>query len=261
MHQRCVICSIRSWSGAYQISCSRSLCTLSASAPTAHWSARHLLYCSCDLNIWSLYMHLLLLLVMICDQFTEFKVLKLACAFGLVFNASDIPILISPPPPCFFLFFKLYQNLCHHHHNLTSFIKSYHHGGQLLVLYSRHAPSTHPRGNADLSNDRRQLAIFQQHSTISTSAYKTKRGNTPKNLFLLFSLILTKFSRPNSTSTHMYLQIYSNPALPPKLHAMQSKKLHFLFQFLRQYCNVFEAMIVRLRRLARRQWLYRGVCV
>ena len=133
--------------------------------------------------------------------------------------------------------------------------------GQLLVLYSRHAPSTHLRGNADLSNDRRQLAIFQQQSTISTSAYKTKRGNTPKNLFLLFSLILTKFSRPNSTSTHMYLQIYSNPALPPKLHAMQSKKLHFLFQFLRQYCNVFEAMIVRLRRLARRQWLYRGVCV
>ena len=106
MHQRCVICSVRSWSSAYQISWSRSLCTLSASAPTAHWSACHLLSCSCDLNIWSLYIHLLLLLVMICDQFTEFKVLKLACAFGLVFNASDIPILISPPPALFFSFLQ-----------------------------------------------------------------------------------------------------------------------------------------------------------
>ena len=189
MHQRCVICSIRSWSSAYQISWSRSLCTLSASAPKAHWSARHLLYCSCDLNIWSLYMHLLLLPVAISEQFFQFKLLKLACAFGLVFNPSYIPILT--PPPCFF-FSSTYIKICvsiiiiwHLSSNPIIMVRP----GQLLVLYSRHAPSTHPPGNADLSNDRRQLAIFQQQSTTSTSVYKTKKGKTPKRIipFSLFS--------------------------------------------------------------------------
>ena len=206
MHQCCVICSIRSWSGAYQISWSRSLCTLSASAPKAHWSARHLLYCSCDLNIWSLYMHLLLLPVAISEQFFQFKLLKLACAFGLVFNPSDIPILT--PPPLFFLFFNLYQNLCHHHHNLTSFIKSYHHGKTWAAFgLVFKACSLHPPTGQCWSKQRQEAAGYLSTSLCHINkCLQNKNRKNSKKISFHCSL---KFLQ-NSLNPTLLPQVFTN---------------------------------------------------
>ena len=225
MHQRCVICSVRSWSSAYQISWSRSLCTLSASAPKAHWSARHLLYCSCDLNVWSLYTCIFFFFSswLFASNFSNSSCWNLGaplvlCSIHLIFQYWP------PFPPCFF-FSSTYIKICviiiiiwHLSSNPIIMVRP----GQLLVLYSRHARSTHPPGNADLSNDRRQLAIFQHHSATSTSVYKTKTGKTPKKS--LFIVLLNSYKiLSTQLYFHKYLQICFNAALPPKSCAKQSK--------------------------------------